>query len=201
MRPSRISLSSAFLSAVLAGTPAAHAATTCPANNVLSTPTTDFTIDNVNQVVTHIKTGLMWKQCTEGLSGANCAAGSATNMNWSAALSAAARPFAGYSDWRLPNPKELESIVETGCYNVSINETAFPNTPPFSSSLWSSTTYASTPVQAWLVDIYHGQNFTAPKTQVYNVRLVRGGQSLDSFDAVRAKTDALLPVIDLLLLD
>jgi hypothetical protein len=179
---SRISF--AFLLAVLAGSPVVHAASICPGGNVLSTPTADFTIDNVNHVVTHLKTGLMWKQCAEGLSTTTTACdtgGSATSMNWSAALSAAATPFAGYSDWRLPNQKELESIVETGCHAPSINETAFPATPP--DYFWSSTASESAPDEAWYVDFNDGRVPVDLKTYSYFVRLVRGGQSFDSFDA------------------
>jgi len=180
MHPSRISLSSAFLLALLAATPLAHAASTCPANNVLTTPTADFT-DNTDGTVTHLKTGLMWKQCAEGLSGAGCATGGSTFMTWSAALSAAATPFAGYSDWRLPNQKELRSIVETGCYNPNINETAFPATP--SAGFWSSTAYASLPAFAWVVFFSSGDSSASSKADSHYVRLVRGGQSFDSFDA------------------
>ena len=162
----------------------AHAASTCPANNTLSTPTADFNI-NGDGTVSHLKTGLMWKQCAEGLSGASCATGGAmagaTLMNWSAALSAAATPFAGYSDWRLPNQKELQSIVETGCYSPSVNETAFPATPV--NNFWSSTAYASSPANTWFVLFSDGSSNVNIKTISYYARLVRGGQPFDSFDA------------------
>jgi hypothetical protein len=170
----------ACLSASIALTPASHAASICPAGNALATPTADFTIPG-NGTVTHSKTGLMWKQCAEGQSGAGCVTGSATAMSWGDAINAAATTFAGYSDWRLPNKKELRSIVETGCYSPSINETAFPATPI--SHFWSSTTYASNPANAWDVYFYGGGSFAVSKANNYSVRLVRGGQSFDSFDA------------------
>ena len=186
MHPSRISLSFIFLSALLAGTQVAQAAATCPANNTLSTPTADFTV-NGNGTVTHLKTGLMWKQCAEGLSTTTtaCDTGSASTMNWATALTtAAADSTAGFNDWRLPNDKELESIVETGCYTPSINETAFPNTP--SNWFWSSTAYASVPADAWFVSFANGGSNAVNKPDLYDVRLVRSGQSFDSFDAQKA---------------
>lgn len=97
----------------------------CTAGNpnasvIESTPISNFTV-NGNSTVTHTKTGLMWKQCAEGLSGANCSSGAATPMIWANALKAANTAnnaaFAGYTDWRLPNVKELESIVELCGYN------------------------------------------------------------------------------------
>ena len=181
MHSSRITLSSVFLSALLAGAPLAHAAATCPGGNTPSTPGTDFTVP-VNGTVTHLKTGLMWKQCAEGLSGAACATGAAATMTWATALTtAAADSTAGFNDWRLPNKKELQSIVETGCYSPSINETAFPNTPP--NWFWSSTAYASDPAVAWIVLFNVGNSSADFKALNYYVRLVRGGQSFDSFNA------------------
>jgi hypothetical protein len=55
----------------------------------------------------------MWKQCAEGLSGATCQTGSAQTFTWANALAhAEASTFANYTDWRLPNVKELSSLVE-----------------------------------------------------------------------------------------
>lgn len=63
MRPGSF-LKFAFLLSVLAGMPVAHAV--FPANNELSTPGTDST-DNGAGAVTDFKTGVMRKQCAEGL--------------------------------------------------------------------------------------------------------------------------------------
>jgi len=106
---------------------------TCTAGNpntstFEATPTSDFT-DNGNGTVTHTKTGLMWKRCAEGQTwdGSTCT-GNGTGMNWSDALTTAeGATFAGHSDWRLPNVKELYSIVETCGGGPAINQTVFPN--------------------------------------------------------------------------
>ncbi len=105
---------------------------------VESTPTADFSVHG-DGTVTHLKTGLMWKQCIEGVSGGDCTIGEATVVGWSDALSAASLSrTAGYSDWRMPNFKEMLSIYETCGSWPSINLDVFPNFPP-NLVLWSST--------------------------------------------------------------
>lgn len=168
-------------SVLLAATLPALAAQTCPSGNVLSTPTADFT-DNGDGTVTHSKTGLTWQRCAVGQTwdGSTCT-GSASSVTWSAALqAAAASSFASHSDWRLPNLKELTSIVEEGCYSPSINSTLFPNDP--GSWTWSSTSYAAVPAYAWNVGFVNGNANNDDKTVNSYVRLVRGGQLLGSFD-------------------
>ncbi len=155
------------------------------ANVAESTPTTAFT-DNFNGTVTHNLTGLMWKQCAEGLSGANCAIGNATTRTWAIALAQARDSnFAGHTDWRLPNIKELESIVESCGYEPSINETLFPATPflPAYTNYWSGSSYVPDPAYAWNVNFYRGATGAEQKASTGFVRLVRGGQFVDSFDA------------------
>ena len=98
--------------------------------------------DHSNGTVSDNNTKLMWKKCSQGqtFSGGTCT-GSAITMNWKEALVSAktindASDFATYKDWRVPNIKELNSLVSLKCYNPSINASVFPNTP--SSSFWSS---------------------------------------------------------------
>lgn len=157
------------------------------ANVIETTPTSAFT-DNLNGTVTHALTGLMWKQCAQGQSGASCGIGSASTLNWSDALKAAAADrTAGYTDWRLPNKKELESIVEFCGYRPAINQTLFPATP--ASPFWSASSNVSDPAQAWYVSFNDGSTVDVDhrsvyKSEYYYARLVRGGQSFDSFDAL-----------------
>lgn len=101
-----------------------------------SNPTSRFDVKDDGTVV-DMKTGLMWKQCVEGLTGAACNEGNSTTHNWSQALqNAQLSDFSGYNDWRLPNIKELRSIVEFRCYSPAANLNVFPGTPSrvFSSS-------------------------------------------------------------------
>ena len=156
-------------------------AATCPANLGISTsPSTDFTV-NTNGTVTQASTGLMWKQCLEGLSGSICATGTAASQGWSAALLAARNSsFAGYSDWRLPNKQELESLVDDTCYSPAINDAVFPNSNTVQAWTWSSTTQPESSASAWVVNFYAGATYTYDKTDTgNNVRIVRGGQAFD----------------------
>ena len=75
-------------------------------------------------------TGLMWTRCALGLSGASCA-GTAKELTWANALKAAEdlnkNGFAGKIDWRVPNLKELASLIKSdAAAGVAINATAFP---------------------------------------------------------------------------
>lgn len=140
-----------------------------------TTPDSRFN-DNGDGTVTDVKTGLVWKRCNEGQTwdGTTCN-GTASTLTWQEALEAGAySTFAGKSDWRLPNSKELGSIVERKCISPAINATVFPNTP--SSYFWSGSPYASDSDGAWGVGFGNGNVNSYGKSNGFYVRLVRGGQ-------------------------
>ncbi|QRN86382.1 DUF1566 domain-containing protein [Clostridia bacterium] len=59
-------------------------------------------VDNGDGTITDLATGLTWQQNDSGY-----------GMDWGAALDYAENlDYAGYDDWRLPNAKELQSIVD-----------------------------------------------------------------------------------------
>lgn len=154
-----------------------NAAQTCKSTIAASTPDSRFT--TTADTVTDTQTGLIWMRCSLGQSGSDCSTGSVATYTWEAALQAPAAVNAGsgtfgQSDWRLPNIKELASIVETRCYNPAINTTIFPNT--VSSSYWSSSPYAYDSNDAWGVYFYYGYDNRYYKGNSHYVRLVRGGQ-------------------------
>ncbi|WP_201246557.1 DUF1566 domain-containing protein [Halochromatium salexigens] len=161
---------------------AAQAEQTCNDAVVATAPDSRFQ-DNGNGTVTDLATGLIWKQCAEGLSGAGCATGSAQTFSWQVALQhAEAAVFAGSDLWRLPNKNELASLVELRCYNPAINERYFPNTP--SNWFWSSSPYASYSGFAWSVQISIGNVSSHGKSIALYVHLVRAAQSLQLVPAL-----------------
>jgi hypothetical protein len=121
------------------------------------TPDSRYQLHN-NGTVTDKWTGLMWQRCSLGQiwdgSSSTCT-GSVTRLNWQEALQQAdSHSLAGYSDWRLPNRKELRSIVAYDRHRPAINTTVFPNTPSF--TWWSSSPYAGSTQEALYVTFFVG---------------------------------------------
>ena len=87
-------------------------------------------VDNSDGTITDNATGLMWQQVDDG-----------NTYNWKEALALATQSeLAGYSDWRLPNTKELHSIVDYEKTTIpAIDETYFTCTDS-DSWFWTSTT-------------------------------------------------------------
>jgi hypothetical protein len=129
-------------------------------------------IDNHDGTVTDTITGLIWKRCSEGQSwnGSTCS-GMASTYTFSQAI-ALTNTFAGQSDWRLPNIRELHSIVNRSAY-PTIDSTAFPNSD--SATVWSSSVDAVSSNFVWGVGFsygYDGDFYTV--SSAFEARLVRG---------------------------
>ncbi|MDP4028453.1 MAG: DUF1566 domain-containing protein [Gallionella sp.] len=80
-----------------------------------------------------------------------------------------------YTDWRIPSPRELLTLVHAGTSLPSIDTTYFPNTL-FASPFWSGSSYIPNPISAAYVYFHNGGTSAGNKTNVLYVRLVRGGQ-------------------------
>ncbi|TXI33549.1 MAG: DUF1566 domain-containing protein [Niabella sp.] len=146
-----------------------------------TTPTSQFK-DNTDGTVTDLKTKLIWKKCIEGMTWQATTNSCIDNtsledmMTWQEALAKASDlnasgGFAGAVNWRLPNIKELSSVIENACYGPSINLNVFPSSP--SGIFWSSTPYIGAPDYAWSVRFNYGQNSMNFKYDYYFARLVR----------------------------
>lgn len=166
-------LLSLLLMAALAQASAAGAQT-CDANITPSAPDSRYS-DNGDGTVTDNATGLMWKQCAEGLSGPGCAGGQVVAYNWQEAIQQGLEEsFAGHTDWRLPNVNELSSLVEERCDSPAINGGFFPGTPL--GWFWTSSPCAYFTNLSWAVYSDDGNVLDRYRSYKHSVRLVRGGQ-------------------------
>jgi hypothetical protein len=82
--------------------------------------------------------------------------------------------WAGYSDWRLPDEYELQSIVDYGRTTApAMDPSAFPAVDPVE-YLWSSTSAAVLPSYAWIVDFFTSGRITPePSWSENSVRCAR----------------------------
>jgi len=138
-------------------------------------PNPRFTIQADTNCVLDNLTGLIWAR--------NADMGS--TMIWSNALAyCETLTYGGQNDWRLPNVKELLSLIDYRWHDPGICDTIGTsqgtNNDPFvnvrAQWYWSSTTRADTP-NAYFVYMSYGNVGNAVKTSYYGyVWPVRGGQ-------------------------
>ena len=130
--------------------------------------------DNGNGTVTDNLTGLIWLKL------ANCFG----LTTWTQALSDANGLMTGAcslsdgsvaTDWRLPNLKELLSLVDYGESSPAL-PLGHPFTSVQSSFYWSSSSLVSFPSFAWVVTMGDGNAGSGNKTNNLFVWPVRGGQ-------------------------
>lgn len=144
-------------------------------------------VDNFDGTVVDTETGLIWAKCSLGQnwvenipddgSDDQCS-GTGNAYTWEAALEAVqvanSGSYLGHADWRLPNKTELESIVESACFDPAINSNRFPSTNV--SLHWASSVYAGNNFNAWVVDFGYGSVGSLAKNSSTHIRVVRGGQ-------------------------
>ena len=125
--------------------------------------------DNGNGTVTDEVTNLIWQK-----------ASLQDTITWEQALTFAdTLTIAGYTDWRLPNIKEIESINDEQYYNPSINPIFEVGTG--GKHFWSSTTQINQVTNAWYLDGLYGLTTYIAKTRNLYTLCVRGGQSLPTY--------------------
>jgi hypothetical protein len=148
----------------------------CRSDNIIeNSPSSRYQVNQDGTLVDN-QTQLMWKVCVEGVSGNKCDIGSPTTFNWASALlhpkAFNVTGFAGHKDWRLPNIRELSTLIELQCIQPSINTAIFLNAP--SEPVWSSSPYLPGPdFYTWQVDFRNGAINSDDRTINKYVRLVR----------------------------
>lgn len=144
--------------------------------------------DNDDGTITDNNTGLMWEKLSDdgGIHDKD------NTYTWDNAFAQHiaglnSEPcFAGHCDWRLPNIKELQSIVNYQNVSPSVspafntncvgNVTVLDGSCTRASFYWSSTSYASFPADAWDVNFEFGFVVNDGKGVGEFVRAVRGGR-------------------------
>ncbi len=113
-------------------------------------------LDNGGWTVTDNGTGLMWQKETAGMG------------TWDDAMRYVSElPLGGHSGWRLPSIDELANLNNRPCKSL------MELVPSY---YWSSTTYASYRLNAWIVDFGSGLVSHFNKFNTYYARAVRPAQ-------------------------
>lgn len=113
-------------------------------------PATRFT-DNTNGTLTDTLTGLIWAKDAGNPTAVTCTGG---RTNWQGALDYVAclnaNTYLGFSDWRLPNIVEMESLFNDGAANsiTWLTSQGFTNVQTY---YWTSTTDTGSVDHAWTV--------------------------------------------------
>lgn len=144
-----------------------------------TTPASRFHLQGDGTVIDS-GTRLIWKLCTEGQEwvDGDCQ-GDAAILSWQQALQWAVTVNSGeegqnmgYQDWRVPNIKELASIVEHACAEPALNLQVFPPIP--GEWFWSASPRSDNAISAWCQSFAAGYDGHCRKTSSTYLRLVRG---------------------------
>jgi uncharacterized protein DUF1566 len=156
-------------------------------------------IDKGDGTVTDLNTGLMWEKKCDTCGGLHDSRSmyrwsgdgkSETIWDWLDKLNAeGGQGFARHRDWRIPNVKELLSIIDYARFNPAVGDAfngtgcesgckklADPKCSCVAADLyWTSTTFSDFPAHALIVDFRAGQVDDRVKTNRHYVRAVRDG--------------------------
>lgn len=133
-----------------------------------------YTASVVSLRIKDNQTGLIWRRCAEGMvySGGICTGKARRFTHEEALLLVDAQAINSGTAWRLPNIKELASIVDRSRVNPAIDLEAFPGTP--ASSFWSASSLSQ--YTAWGVGFGNGVIRGGSRRGRGYVRLVRSSE-------------------------
>lgn len=145
-------------------------------------------VDNGDGTVTDTNTTLMWEKLSDDNSIHDW---DYTQYQWTGAFYQKIKElndqaFADHDDWRVPNAKELSTLIDYSFLVAPAVSSAFhldcaPGCSVTncsctkSASYWTSTTLQSISTNAWILNFSNAQITTAGKTAYNYVRAVRGG--------------------------
>jgi hypothetical protein len=149
---------------------------TCPDQDAVHStgcPARGRFVDHGDGTVTDTCTGLVWQKDSADVNGD----GQADDITWCQALAYCRDlDLAGHDDWRLPNVRELASLVDYGIdygTGVPAADPVFSTLRSVRSAYWTSTTDAGFPQGAWLVFFYDGGVLVDVEGNTHAVRAVR----------------------------
>jgi len=85
--------------------------------------------------------------------------------------------FGGFSDWRIPEISELNSLASVQQDRPSIDTQYFPNTKAY--DYWTATPHVNDTSQGWCVSFFHGNDTIQLRQHEFYVRAVRGNVFID----------------------
>ncbi|GIX22421.1 MAG: hypothetical protein KatS3mg121_1204 [Gammaproteobacteria bacterium] len=164
--------------AVLAALSAAAAAEEAPPAGVCNTERAPATAPaerfapRADGTLQDRRTGLIWRACPEGLRGPACREGEPLRLDWAAALRLpAALAARGEPGWRLPNVRELASLVELQCSRPALAPERFAGVGEL--PVWSASPYHFYTHYGWYVDFGEGAQTYDERIRAKGVWLVR----------------------------
>lgn len=132
-----------------------------------------FVISSNGQEVTDSSSGLVWRRCPEGMvwSGGECTGKYGTYTHETALQVASRVQSSSGVAWRLPNVKELASIIDRTKYSPAVDRAVFINIP--SVWFWTSTPSMTNSSAAFMVDFNAGLIGSRERSVLNPIWLVR----------------------------
>jgi hypothetical protein len=149
----------------------------------IATPTlipNHFT-DNGNGTITDNITGLIWQKAPY-----------TDTLSWEQSLTYAdTLSLSGTSDWRLPNIKELQSIIDVTIINPALNANFFVTGG--AKKYWSSTSITNQTTRAWYLNAQFGITTYDAKTTKHNLICVKGNPVTTGVKEIHSTSPSVFP--------